>query len=538
MMAVSTPHINNHPKIPMMTSKPKFLLLSAFTLLTASSAIADVTLPAIINSQMVLQHGTKAPIWGWADAGEKVSVSFAGQTKDTTAAADGKWMVTLEPLKVSAEPQVMKIKGNNTLTLDDILVGEVWLASGQSNMEFSIGAIVKEEQEIVSAEKNNKLLRMFCVSPKVQSALPLEDTAGYWSDCSYFIKRMEEGKIKGYDSHSAVGFFFGLKLQQELNVPVAVIDTSWGGTQIERWIADEGYEMEGIPFRKVSSKEEASAIEARDQLMQKIATWRAAAEVAIENDEMVTPNLEVPKANASNAIHNGMVAPLVPYAVKGTVWYQGEGNKGSEDYFEKLKALIGGWSKEFGVPNMPFYLVQVAPYNYAHAKAPDLSPQIIYDSVVSAQYKAAKEIEGCDVINIPDTVFGDVKNVHPTHKKTAGDRLAAMALKHDYGKDVVFTGPRFKKAVLEGNQVKVSFEHIDEGLETSDGEAPNWFEIAGADQVFVIAQAKIEGEQVLVSSPDVKAPQYIRMAWNNIAEQNLRDKNGWPAFSFNEEVSR
>lgn len=506
--------------------------------LMAMSAGAEVTLPAIINSQMVLQHGVRAPIWGWADAGEKVSVSFAGQTKETTANDTGKWMVYLDPLEVSANAQAMTIKGNNTLTLGDVLVGEVWIASGQSNMEFSIGAIVKEEQEIISAQKDNKLLRMFCVAPKVQSALPLDDTAGYWSDCSYFIRLMEQGKIKTYDSHSAVGFFFGLKLQQELGVPVAVIDTSWGGTQIERWIADEGYEMEGIPFRKISRNEEAAALEARSRLMKEISSWRTDAEKAKENGEFVSPNLDVPKAKVSNAIYNGMVAPLAPYAVKGTVWYQGEGNKGSKDYFEKLKALIGGWSENFEVPDMPFYLVQVAPYNYANAKAPDLSPQIIYDTVVSAQYRAARELENCDVITIPDTVFGNVKNVHPTHKKTAGDRLAAMALKHDYGKDVVWTGPRFLKATLAGDQVEVSFEHIDQGLETSDGKVPNWFEIAGADGVFVTAKAKIEGDHVLVSSPEVRAPEHVRMAWNNIAEQNLRDKNGWPVFSFNGEVSK
>lgn len=514
----------------------RVFLTSILAPLIASPAVAEVTLPAIINSQMVLQHGARAPIWGWADPGENVSISFAGQTKDTTANADGKWMVYLDPLDVSAEPQSMTIKGENSITLDDVLVGEVWIASGQSNMEFSIGAIAKEEQEIVSDEKRNKLLRMFCVAPKVQSTLPLEDTAGYWSDCSYFVEMMEEGKIKAYDSHSAVGFFFGLKLQQELDVPVAVIDTSWGGTQIERWISDEGYEMEGISFRKVSEGEKASAIKARNQLMKEVSSWRADAEKAKEDGEWVSPDMNVPKAKVSNAIYNGMVAPLVPYAVKGTVWYQGEGNKGSKDYFEKLKALIGGWSENFEVPDMPFYLVQVAPYNYAHAKAPDLSPQIIYDTVVSAQYRAARELENCEVITIPDTVFGNVNNVHPPHKKTAGDRLAALALKRDYGKDVVWTGPRFLKATMVGDRVEVSFEHIDQGLETSDGKPPNWFEIAGEDEVFVAAEAKIEGDRVVVSSPEVEAPQYVRMAWNNIAEQNLSDKNGWPAFSFNGKV--
>ena len=521
-----------------MNAMLRTLLTTSTPLLITLSAVADVKLPAIINSQMILQQGKKAPIWGFADKGEKISVSFAGQTQETTANANGKWMVKLDPLKVSAQPQVMIIKGNNTITLDDVLVGEVWIASGQSNMEFSIAAITRKEREIVAKEIDNKLLRMFCIAPRIQSGLPLEDTAGYWSDCSYFIKKMQERKIGAYSSHSAVGFFFGLKLQQKLNVPIAVIDTSWGGTHIERWIADEGYDMESLPYRKIQPNQEADAIVARDQLAEKISQWRKLASTALENDKMVSAKMKVTGTKASNAIYNGMVAPLAPYAVKGTIWYQGESNNGSKDYFEKLKALTGGWSKVFNVPNMPFYLVQLAPYNYAHAKASHLSPQVIYDSVVTAQYKAAKEIKGCEIINIPDTVFGNVKNVHPSHKKTAGDRLAALALKFDYDKDVVWTGPRFQKATLNRDKVKVTFDHIDQGLETSDGKAPNWFEIAGEDKVFVTAQANIVGNTVVVSNPKIKSTKYIRMAWNNIAEQNLRDKNGWPVFSFNSKVEQ
>jgi sialate O-acetylesterase len=162
-----------------------------------------------------------------------------------------------------------------------------------------------------------------------------------------------------------------------------------------------------------------------------------------------------------------------------------------------------------------------------------MSEQAIYDTVVSAQYKAAKEIKGVDVVTIPDTVFGNVKNVHPNHKKTVGDRLAALALNHDYGKPVICSGPRFAKATAKGSVVTVTFERIDQGLETSDGNAPNWFEIAGADQQFVEAAAEINGDVVVVSSAAVAAPKFIRMAWNNIAEQNLRDQNGWPVFSFN-----
>ena len=504
-----------------------------------ASASADVRLPAIINSQMVLQSDTEVPIFGWAALDEKVTVSFAGQTKETTATADGKWMVKLDPMAVSAESRQMVIQGGNKIVLDDVLVGEVWLASGQSNMEFSIGAIAEKEKEIAAAEVDNKLLRMFCVAPKIKSAFPLPDTAGYWSDCSYFIRQMQAGNIKTYDSHSAVGFFFGLRLQKELGVPVAIIDASWGGTPIEAWIADEGYEMEGIKFRKLRSDQHAKASDDRDQLMQDIFDWREATRVAVEKNQKVQANLKVPNTPVTNAIYNGMISPIAPYAIKGTVWYQGEANKSSTDYFEKLNALIGGWSKVFNVPNMPFYLVQVAPYNYAHAKAKKkFTPTAIYDAVVSAQYRAAKEIEGCEVITIPDTVFGNVKNVHPNHKKTAGDRLAALALHNDYGKNVVWTGPRFLKATREENRVIVSFKHIDQGLETSDGNAPNWFELAGEDKKFVSAQAKIVGDTVVVSSPEITDPVLIRMAWNNIAEQNLRDKNGWPAFSFAAEVTK
>jgi sialate O-acetylesterase len=521
-----------------MRSKRWFFPAWMVTLLMASSAVADVTLPAIIDSHMVLQSGTSVPIWGRAEPGEKVSVSFAGQTRKTVANEAGLWRVKLDPLAVSAESRQMKVQGKNEITLEDVLVGEVWLASGQSNMEFSIGAIDPAEKAVAAAQIDNKLLRMFCVAPKIQSSLPLQDTAGYWSDCTYFIPQMKAGKIRTWDSHSAVGFFFGLKLQQELKVPVAVIDTSWGGTAIEPWIADEGYEMEGLAFRKLQPNQEAEAVAARDVLAQQISDWRAATRIAVENGQKVDANLTVPRSSVANAVYNGMVAPLVPYAVKGAVWYQGEGNRGSTDYFQKLKALTGGWSKVFNVPEMPFYLVQVAPYNYAHAKAPKMTPQAIYDSVVCAQYQAAKEIKGCDIIAIPDTVFGNVKNVHPPHKKTAGDRLAALALHNEYGKDVVWTGPRFLKATADGRRVKVSFDHVDQGLDTSDGQAPNWFELAGEDQAFVSAEAQIVGDTVVVSSPEISAPRYIRMAWNNIAEQNLRDKNGWPAFSFNAEVTK
>ena len=510
------------------------LIIIPLLVLTAQ---ADITLPAIINNQMVIQSSTKAPVWGWATPGENITVRFAGQTKRTVATTNGKWMIKLDPLKVSTKPQVMTIKGENEIKLNDVLVGEVWLASGQSNMEFSIGAIPAEEQKIVAQAKRNKLLRMFCAGPKVSSTLPLRDVAGYWSDCPYLIKQMENGKVKIYDSHSAVAFFFALKLQQELKIPIAVIDSSWGGTKIESWISNEGYEAVNLANPKIATADEPEAEKEREQVEESIQMWRNSAAEALDKGDFVSANLKVPRGRVANAIYNGMIAPITPFAIKGVIWYQGESNNNSQDYYQKLRALTAGWNEAFNLKDMPFYLVQVAPYNYAHSKTENISHQSIYDSVVSAQYKAAKEIEGCDVINISDTVFGNVANVHPPHKKTAGDRLAALALNNDYGKSMISTGPRFLTATARRGAVTVTFENIDKGLETSDGKAPNWFELAGADKKFVMAEAKIKRDGVVVTSKEILAPKYIRMGWNNIAEQNLRDKNGWPVFSFNAQIT-
>ncbi len=292
--------------------------------------------------------------------------------------------------------------------------------------------------------------------------------------------------------------------------------------------------MEAIPLKEINKADESINTEV-EALSLSIKKWRDLAAKSLESHQLPSPQVKTKRSKVVNSIYNGMIAPLAPFAIRGTVWYQGEANRGSKDYYQKLKALTGGWSKVFGVQNMPFYLVQLAPYNYAHSNK-SLSAQLIHDSVVSAQYKAAEAIQGCDVINISDTVFGNVRNVHPKHKKTVGDRLAALALHHDYGKEVVCSGPKFASASLRGKDIVVTFDRIDQGLETNDGKAPNWLEVAGADEVFYEATAKIEKNRLVVSCLKVSSPKFIRMAWNNIAEQNLRDKNGWPAFSFNAEV--
>jgi len=446
----------------------KRLFACLLTITMTAATRADVTLPVIIDNKMVLQRETQAPIWGWADAGEEVTVTFAGQTKQAVPGAKGLWMVKLDPMQACVKPAVMTIKGKNTIKLTDVLVGEVWLASGQSNMEFSIASVPNEEKEVIYAQKKNPLLRMFCVSGHMVSKVPLDDTVGRWTTAPEFSEMLKNRKIKGRSSHSAVGCFFGLKLQQELGVPVAVIDSSWGGQRIEKFIS-------------------------------------------------------------GNGIYNAMIAPLAPFAIKGAIWYQGESNRGAKDYFVKLQALSAGWSKAFNVKDIPFYQVQIAPFDYSRGK--DDANTTLCDSIWTAQYKGAAEIKGMGVVSIHDVNI-PIKNIHPRCKQLVGARLAAQALKNQYGKDVTATGPSFVAAKLAGTKVLVSFKDVDHGLSTTDGKDPIWFELSADGKTFVKAGAVIKGDKVEVSSVEVTTPKFVRMGWADIAIPTLKDKNGWPVFAF------
>lgn len=501
------------------------LFFLACALFLTSTLSADVRLPSIIASKMVLQRDVPAPIWGWADKGEEVTVEFAGQSKKATASGEkGEWMIKLDPLKASSEPRVMIIKGKNEIKLDDILVGEVWLASGQSNMEYSISQVPKEEKDYLYTQSGNKLFRMFCIPDRISTPIVLDDTDGSWSTCPEFIGDLKKNKIPGYYSHSAVGCFFGLALQRQLGIPVGVIDSSWGGQRIERFISDEGYESTGLKHRKVDKKDYPKLMEDYKSKLTKMETFKKALSTGL-----LTPYPDAPSTWVDNGIYNGMIGPLAPFPVQGAIWYQGESNRGAKDYFQKLQALSQGWSKSFGIENIPLYLVQIAPFDYCRGnKKGDTT---ICDSIWSAQYKGAEEIQGMEVVAIHDTKI-PIKNIHPPYKKTVGDRLAAMALNKKYGKKVPCSGPKFSSATRDGKNVTVSFSNVDQGLATQDGKAPSWFELSEDGKSFVTAQATIKGDKVEVTAAELDNPQYVRMGWCEIAIPNLQDKNGWPVFAF------
>ena len=433
--------------------------LAAFLLSIGFScvAMADVRMPAIFQDHMILQRGVGASIWGSADAGEEVIVEFAGQTKKTQADAKGQWQVTLEAMKASSEAHTLTVKGKNTLAFEDVLVGEVWLATGQSNMVSGLKQVPADEKAVFRAAKDNRLVRGFIGT--------------HWYLCSEQALHT-----------SAVGFFFARKLQEQLDVPVAYIVVAQCGSRIEPFIPAEEFQTAGLKDRR----------------------------------------------NAGSKIYNSAIAPLTRYAVKGAIWYQGESNRGSTNYFECVRALRAGWSRAFGLPEMPFYMVLVAQFDYSRK---GVRSSLLCETIWAAQYRAAKEIPGVGVVAIHDTDV-NTRAIHPRRKKPVGERLAGLALKNQYGKKIVAAGPSFAGATLAGKKVVIRFRGIDQGLCTKNDKAPTCFELSEDGKTFVGATAAIKGDRVEVHCDALAAPKYVRMGWFDTATPTLRDKNGLPVFCF------
>ncbi|MFO7937740.1 MAG: sialate O-acetylesterase [Kiritimatiellia bacterium] len=455
----------------------RHFVFTVFLSLTAT-LYAKVKLPSVFSSGMVLQQGQNIPVWGQADPGEAVTVTFAGQSSKATADKNGKWTLELKPLKASAKPAVFTVKGYDTVTFRDVLVGEVWFCSGQSNMEWRMSNIENAEKEIPEAD--NPLIRHFKVGRK-SSPVPLDDIVS--ENHSQWIKTTPE-TIPGI---SAVAYMFGRRLHQELKVPVGLINSSWGGTRIEPWIPSSGFK----------------GIEALDDIRKHVET-----------------------ADPKNAIlWNGMVAGLVPYAVKGAIWYQGESNRRDGMlYIEKTRALVNGWRKEWGIPDLPYYLVQLAPYKYG-GNEPYILPEMweaqaaIPDAIKNTGYTVINDI-------------GNLTDIHPRNKQDVGLRLANQALNRTYGrKNIEWSGPVYKSFKIEKNRIRLSFEYNRE-LRTRNGKAPDWFEICGPDGRYEKADAVIDGETVLISSPKIEHPAGFRYAWHQLAEPNLVNHLGLPTGAF------
>jgi sialate O-acetylesterase len=504
-----------------MKSSPSIASITGMTLaFFATAAVpvaAEVTLPNVFGDHMIMQRDAQLPVWGRADPGETVTISLDGRTATTVAGDDGRWMVRL-PAMAAGGPHVMTVRAENLIRFEDILIGEVWICSGQSNMEWPVSRVDDAEHEITAAD--HPRMRLFHV-PRRPSGLPRDDVDAAWTVCT-------PETIGGF---SAVAYFFGRELQDELDVPVGLIDTSWGGTRIEPWTPVAGFAAiaETRPIVDQIREADARYRESVRQSLDAMAEWIADTRVALASGEPITP-IPLPEAHALDnnwqptGLYNGMVHPLIPFAIRGAIWYQGESNR--EDgsaYAAKMRALIAGWRTIWDQGDFPFYYVQLAPFRYGGD--PYLLPQI---------WEAQ-----ADVLSVPNTgmaVINDIGNlsdIHPRNKQDVGRRLALWALAKTYGReDIVYSGPMYESMSVEGNRIRIRFDHVGGGLTARDDRPLTWFEIAGADGKYVKAEARIDGDTVIVWSDEVPEPVAVRFAWHQEAEPNLMNKEGLPAAPF------
>jgi len=486
--------------------------LSLFLLALASSISAyAVRLPAVINSNMVLQRDMQVPIWGWGDAGEKISVHFAGQKKETTAGKNGEWMVKLDKLKANASPSVLTVKGNNEIKLENVLVGEVWICSGQSNMEWRVQQCANPKEEIANA--NWPQIRFFDVPEHTIHPIPQRQGNGKWQVCS-------PSTIAKF---SASGYYFGRRLHNELNVPIGLVGSNWGGTRIEPWTTLDGFK----------------SVPELSQLAESVASYNAQTKV---------------KSSSPSAIYNSMVHPLTPFAMRGAIWYQGESN-GNEGitYYQKKHALVKGWRKAFQNPNLGFYWVQLCNFrkpNVMEVKDPKKEESRPEGGDGWAKLREA-QTQALDLKHSGMAVIIDLadahnpSDIHPKNKQDVGGRLAQYALNQTYGKkNLVASGPMYSAHKINGNQIHITFNNIGQGLmvgrkdklnptvEIKNGTLKH-FSIAGDDKKWYWADARIIENKVVISSKEVKKPVAARYAFTmNPADANLYNKEGLPAGPF------
>jgi len=492
-------------------------LAAALGTLLASVASANVTPSALFSDHMVLQQDAAIPVWGTADAGEVVTVTLGAQKQTATAGADKRWMVRL-PKQTAGGPVEMTIAGTNSITIHDILIGEVWVGSGQSNMTFPVSAskgsyagITNEAQEIAAA--NYPKIRMFTVRD-AKGSEPLPAVAGTWEVCS-------PQTVPGF---SAVGYLFARDLQKEINVPIGIVTTAVGASTAESWISREA--LVADPLLKPMVDNFDACLKA----------YRAnpAVTLAAGTRPPWPMNKALPAATARlgdplrdqhepTVDYNGMVAPIIPYAMRGVIWYQGEsvcwGDSGVSNYGRVQATLIKDWRTRWGQGDFPFYIVQL-PGQQNISNNPRLREQ------------------QATVLSIPNTGMaciidtGEAKNVHPHNKAPLGERLTKIALANVYGRKIEYSGPVYDSMKTDAATIRLSFTHIGGGLVAKGGPL-KWFQIAGADQKFVTADAKIDGETIVVSSSQVAAPVAVRYAWDNYPDGcNLWNAADIPAAPF------
>ena len=472
-------------------------------------------MPGVFGDNMVLQQGMAVPVWGWASEGESVTVEFRGQ-KVSTVAKDGKWQVKLRKLQAGG-PDPLTVSGQNQIQFENVLVGEVWVCSGQSNMEWPLSRSFESQKDI--AQSGNPTIRLFTV-PKLKADAPANNVAGSWKLCG----------PDTVPSFSAVAYFFGRDLQQALGVPIGLIHTSWGGSPAEVWMTED------VLAGNADYKE--TILDAYPKTLKEYQA--ALAEYEKEATELAAQGKK-PARNKPNPpywkpceLYNGMIAPLIPYAIQGAIWYQGESNAPRAYQYRSLFAdMIRNWRREWDQGNFTFLEVQLAPWDKARKRSMTEITAAPVDSdwaeLREAQVLATKSLPKVGLAVITD--IGDKDDIHPTKKEPVGGRLALAARRIAYGEKIVHSGPAFRNLKVEGDSAILSFDYVGRGLQARDGELQG-FAIAGDDQKFVWAKAEIRGDTVVVRSPQVSRPVAVRYGWSDCPVVNLWNKDGLPASPF------
>jgi sialate O-acetylesterase len=492
-----------------------WLRIAALVFTVSLSARADVKLPALIADHMVVQRNLPVHVWGKAAPAEAVSVAFRGETRTATADAVGLWSLYL-PSSEAGGPFEMTVKGDNTITLRDVMVGDVWVASGQSNMEWPVKNANNGQAEVAAASFPQ--IRLFRVR-NLSATYPQDDVEGSpWAQCS----------PETVPEFSAIGYFFGRDLHRRLGVPVGLIDSSWGGTPADAWTSLRAISSDAalMPvFAEWSRMNDNAAV---DKLwrQKRLSDWERASARAKAEGRPAPPFPWEPNEGNSwmpAGLFNAMIAPLTKYPIRGAIWYQGESNASPERvslYSRLFRTMIQDWRNAWRQGDFPFLFVQLANYKAGpNARWPELRE-------AQLQALALRNTGMAVAIDI-----GNPDDIHPRDKQTVGARLAAAARAISHGENIAYSGPLFRSAVPEAAAVRVFFDHSGTGLSARGG-ALRGFEIAGADRKFVPAEARIEGDAVVVSSPAVTAPVYVRYAWSDNPDCNLYNAEGLPASPF------
>jgi sialate O-acetylesterase len=508
------------------------MVVCAALICWATQVVADVKLPAVIGPNMVLQRGRPVAIWGWADPNETVTVSIAGESASARADDTGNWQVTLPRLDADGRTHTLVVKGSSgsTVSVENVLVGEVWLCTGPSNIFWPVRRCDNAKEEIAAADFPR--IRFFSVAKKLADR-PQADCQGDWFEC----RPDTVGDVSG------VGYFFARRVHRDLDVPIGVLQSFWGGSRVEAWTGIESLQAE--PALKPildwwrRSREDFDSGRTKADYQKQLEAWQEAVERA-KASSAKPPAKPKPPENPHTSRHrpaclfNGMIAPLTPYAIRGAITYQGLGNLFWARYSNALMpTMVADWRSRWGQGDFPLGMVQPAPFPCDRwpKQEPDAyslqreSQLLLLDSVPNTGVALTMDID-------------DLDELHFTNKQIVGRRMADWALASVYGRRIPYRGPVYKSMSVEGDKIRIRFFNTGTGLVTNDGGPPSHFTIAGSDKLFHPGTATIDVHTVVVHGPDVRRPVAVRFAWSETAVPNLFNKDGLPASLFRTDIPR